>query len=238
MGIVDIIIIVAFVLFILIGIIKGMFKQLLGTCALFVAMILAFLLCKPVSAKLYTADLGQNITNSITTWVEKKGEIFTQNISESNDEMISDALSEVGIPKFLHKVIINEAVDQIDSMNLGEYIGTKLAHLALVCISYIALFIILFIVLKILSVILGKVLHKIPVVAMLDRILGGVMGFVKAFVVVSVAMILLSFLASVISSVNDFVVSDMRLNEEGFRLAKFFYANNPLLIILSKYIKI
>ncbi len=235
MGIIDIVIIVVLALLVLIGVFKGLFKQLLGTFALFIAIILAFLVCKPVSAALDKSSLGENLSEKITGWVSEKSDLFTESIQNTDESVINEALSEVGIPKFLHKIIINEAVEKIDDMNLGEYVGLRLAHFAIVCISFIVLFIVIFILLKVLSHILSKIIHG-TLLAPVDRVLGGVVGFIKAAMIVSIVMIFLSFLASLVPSINDFVIEDMKINAEGFGIAKFFYTNNPLLTLISKYV--
>lgn len=235
MGKIDIAIIAVTVIFTLIGLIKGLMKQLLSFAGWLGSLIASFLLVKPVTGLLSKTPLGANINGKVADWIATKGEIFNQPLDIGTaGAQISEGISQLGLPKFIADAIakwFNVSGSESD-VTLAEVLGPAIGNIILTGITFIALFILLLILFKILTGLLNKVANK-GIIGAVNRILGAALGLVKALVFVSLAMLLLSVVSGVIPALNDFLVTDMGLGSEGFGIGRFFYENNPLLGLLK-----
>ena len=89
MGIIDIVIIVLFLFFMIIGFLKGFLKQIFSTFGWIVALIAATLLSKPAGNIIHSTSAGINLNSMVFEWIASKGETFTQPISEIASPFIS-----------------------------------------------------------------------------------------------------------------------------------------------------
>ena len=66
------------------------------------------------------------------------------------------------------------------------------------------------------------------VLGIANKLLGAALGLVKGLVLVSLAMLIVSILSGVVPSLNEFLITDLKLGEESFSIGKYFYEHNPL----------
>lgn len=234
MGKIDIAIIIIALLFALIGLKKGFFKQLLSTANWFVSLILAFVLVKPVTNLLSDTNMAMSINTKIADWLATKGAVFTTPYDPSQPDAMSEAITEIlSLPKFIADLIVNNLnLDVPSGTTLGDYLTPVFGHIILTVISFAILFLGMFIVIKIIARLLDK-LFKGGILGVFNKILGVILGLGKAFILVSVVMLVLSMISPLITSLNDFLISDLKLTEAGFGIGKYFYEENPMKLILK-----
>jgi uncharacterized membrane protein required for colicin V production len=89
--------------------------------------------------------------------------------------------------------------------------------------------------------ILAKMITSIPVIKQIDKVLGALFGLFKAAVLIYVVLFLLGLLITV-PAVNDligsFVIEDMQLQTDSFRISKWLYDNNILKYIVNVFVAI
>ncbi len=236
MGIIDTVILLMFILFIIIGFIRGFFKQVLSSLAWIIAMIAACSLYIPASSLLMDTGIGSSLSNTIYDWIAGNGELFTTPVASMTEEYLTEVLSELGIPNVLHNIIIG-LIDFSDFQNISiaEYLGPKITSILLMVISFIIIYLLVFIITKILAKLFGNIVRG-SALGFIDGTLGAIWGAVKVTILVSLFMLGLSFIVTMPfgDTINEWITNDMKLAEEGFGIAKFFYENNPILFVLSK----
>lgn len=236
MGVIDIIILVMFLAAIVFGYFRGFIKQVLSSLAWVIALIAAIFLCKSVSGFIFETSLGFKLNDVISGWISDKGEIFTKVIPSLTDEYFVQVLTEMKIPSILHDFLIGLVdVSEFQNTSIADFVSPKITSFILLVGSFIAIFVVLFILIKILSKIFGDAVRG-SALGVVDGVLGAIWGCVKVLILVSTIMLALSFIVSLPfgEAINEWITNDMRLTEEGFGIAKFFYEKNPILLIISK----
>lgn len=237
MGVLDIVIIVLALIFAIRGFVRGFTKQFLGSLSWLVAGILAIIFCETLAKILSDFSLADTINNKVFNWFASKGDAFTTQLPIITKEHLSGSLSELGIPSFLHSLVIgNIDMSNTTDISVATLIAPKITYLALVIISYILIYVLSFIILKVIAHMFGKAIRG-SAIGLIDGVLGFMWGCVKATIVISVAMLLLSLLTTlpIGESINNWLIKDMKLNEDNIGIAKFIYENNPILILLEKF---
>ena len=231
MGKIDIAIYLLILVLLLIGYFKGFFKQILTTANWLVSLVLAIILVKPFSLLMQKTTLQATINTKIGEWVASKGDIF--NIAydpSSGNAQISEAINEsLKLPKFIADLIAGGiSFDVPAGTTLVDVIAPAIGVIVMTVISFIILFVGLFIVLQIVIKILNIVFDR-GVLGIFNKVLGALLGLVKGVILVSLIMLLVSILSGVIPSLNEFVIVDLKLGQEGFSIGKYFYEQNPLI---------
>ena len=239
-GICDIVIIALVAIAAITGLVKGFFKRLAGFLAFVGAVIVAFIFYKTVVGMLSGTGLFSTINEKLLNWINGKNEAFLHTIGELGENGIRDAISTLGIPKFIVNFVFKDLTNIVANNGdelLGVYMANLLANYALIAISFFIIFLLAYIVLRIVFGFFKKLADKKSFGA-IDKILGLAWGILRSLITVCLIMSLLSFLVGLPGfgdKVNAFITKDMHLEEEGFGIAKYFYLQNPLLAILSKY---
>lgn len=236
MGIIDTIIILLFILFIIIGFIRGFLKQVLNSLAWVIAMVASISLYVPASTFLLNTSLGSSLGDTIYKWIAGNGDLFTTPVASMTEEYLIQVLTELKIPNVFHNIIIG-LIDFSDFQNISisEYLSPKITSILLMVISFIIIYLVVFIVVKILAKVFGNIVRG-SALGFIDGTLGAIWGAIKVTILVSLFMLGLSFIVTMPfgDAINEWITVDMKLTEEGFGIAKFFYENNPLLFVLSK----
>lgn len=237
MGIIDCIVLFLFLVFMIIGFFKGFLKQVFSTLGWIIALIAATLLSKPIGNALFQTNLGIGLNGSIYNWIVSKGELFSTPVPQLTSEYLNDALSNLGIPSFLHSVVIKMIdVNAYQDMSIAEIISPKLASFFLIAISYVVVYLIVFLFAKLLASLAKKIVRG-SALGLFDGILGALWCGVKVGIFVSLAMLLLSFITTMPfgGPITEWLNKDMKLLEEGFGIAKFFYEFNPIFYVLDLF---
>jgi len=235
MGKIDIVIWVILIFMATLGFFKGFFKQILSTANWLVSLIVAFVFVKPFSNLMMKTALSTNINQKVVNWIASKGEIFQIPYDPANaNSQLSDAISNgLKLPKFIAEIIAKGIkIDIPEGTTLAEIIAPAISSIIITVISFIALFIFSYLVLKLIISILNLVFDS-GILGFINRLLGASLGLVKGILFISIVMLLLSTLSSVIPALNEFLINDLKLNEETFSIGKFFYENNLLIELLK-----
>lgn len=236
MGIIDTVILLLFLIVIIVGFFRGFIKQVLSSLAWLIATIAAVLLCTAVSEAVMNMKIGLSLNNSIYDFIASKGEGFTTVISSMNEEGLSAALTQIGIPDILHSFILNNIdLSTFSDMSIASFISPKISSVLLTIIAFIIIYLFVFIIIKVIAKLFGNIVRG-SALGFVDGVLGAIWGSVKICILISILMLALSFVVTMPfgESINEWIITDMKLNEEGFGIAKFFYENNLILFVISK----
>lgn len=239
MSTLDIVLVAVAALCVIIGLAKGVLKQLFSLGSIVLAIAASYFLCAPVYEFASTESIGsfqpyEMVEEKVYELaVDKLGESVTEVITQETIEaQISNALEEMGVPKLLTGYVYDALSDQIveiEGKSLGDLFIPMLSSYVLKIICYVLIFLVAFIVLKIVFGILKKLLN-IGVFKFVDRLCGAAIGVVLAAIFANVIMLALSFLTGVIPSLNDFITSDL---EASMGLARYFYDHNWISYLIA-----
>lgn len=235
MGKIDIVIYILLLIMIFIGFSKGIIKQVLSTANWLVSLIGAFVLVKPFSKLMMKTPINDSVNKAITDWIATKGTALAVPYDPANsNEQIADAISQVlKLPKFIASIIAKGInISSTADLTLAEVLAPSITSVVITVLSFIALFIILLIVLKIIINLLNLVFDS-GVLGLVNKLLGAALGLVKGALIISLIMLLVSVLSGVIPSLNEFLITDLKLGVESFSIGKYFYEKNPLLKLIE-----
>ncbi|MFW5889506.1 MAG: CvpA family protein [Bacillota bacterium] len=235
-GVIDLLIVFSVISMVILGWKKGFLLKIVEIASGLFGLIASLLLARPFSNVL-DKWFGEGIETRIRNYFIETNPNLINNLTEEN---LESALQEMSLPEFL----INWISDSVDyeqtAMSIIDGITPMLKSLVLLIIAFVSLFIgsmILFFFLKILS----RLITKIPIIKQIDKFLGALFGFFKAAMIIFVLLLLLS-LALAVPSINnliaDFVMEDMQLDTNSFRLSKWLYNNNIFRFIINMFIAV
>lgn len=236
MGILDIVVIAFLLIFFIVGFIKGFVKQVVKAASGIIAFIVALVFCKKLGAFIFETSLGSRIAEYFYDFLSTKGEIFTTKGVALTDELISEGLTQAGIPSFLHKLIIGSIdVSSFTDISLGEYLAVMITNAILVAVSYLLIYLVVFLVVRLIGKLIGGAVRG-SALGFIDGFFGAAWCLIKATFILSCLFLILSFVVTLPfgESINTWITNDMKLTEEGFGVAKFLYQNNPILFIFNK----
>lgn len=231
MGKIDIAIYILLFIMIVIGFSKGFFKQVLSTANWLVSLILAILLVKPFSSLMIKTSLQATINTKIGTWIATKGDIFNIAYDPSGGNVqISEAISEgLKLPKFIADLIANGINFNVpEGTTLSDILAPSIGTIIMTVLSFVILFFGFLIIIKIVISLLNVVFDR-GILGFVNKILGAALGLIKGAILISLAMLLVSILSGVLPSLNEFVITDLKLSQEGFSIGKYFYEHNPII---------
>lgn len=239
MDVVSICIIAFFVIFMLLGYIRGFLGILLNVCKGVATIIIAYFLSKPFGDLLYKMGLGNLIGGKLETTLANVTPLANEVItSETQKEVFSNALTEMKIPEFLHEIITNLIGKNsfTNGETLGHYVGNAIASIACTFIGFVVLILALNIVLFIFRKIF-KSINKMPVFGQLNRILGLVVNFLYAWMIISVLFWAVALVSTFIPEVGEFVANVFKLNQEPMTIARWLYEHNLATMIYKHFVK-
>lgn len=201
---------------------RGFADCLFGFISTIVAILLAFLLLKPImnwTNGLF--GLQGALENGCTTVLSKiKG--FSMDISNQG---ISEALAGKALPQFLIDAIVssvgNESipVGTTIAMLAGDALGGFIAGL----IAWLVLFFIAKLILMLVKTLVCSVIENLPIVSSLNTLLGFVLGVLQGLLIISAIVAVLSILP--IPSASTFFSNCMFVG--------WLYNHNPINVIVG-----
>ena len=240
MVLMDFIIIGIALIYLLFGLKKGFFKQLMGFAAILLAVLGARLLTPVTADFVATTPLNQTIDDKIVNWLEAKEGIFTTVVSsDPTTEQIEEAMTETGLPGFIVNAIakyFNLEVAEGETKTFAELLSPEITRVIVVVISFIALILILWLAFFILAKILNKI-FSFGVLGLLNRILGGGLGLIKALLVISLVFLGLSALSGLVPQINTFLTGQLE-NAGSISVFKILNDNNPINWLINSVFKI
>ncbi len=188
----DAVALIAIIIALIVGYVKGFAKQALSILGFVVALIISFVLCGKLAT--FINENIPSITNSIKQAIEKAIGITSDAIK--NEESLRGMLQNSSIPAFLHELIVSLVVESNFEIALIDVI----AGWTLNVISFVVLLVLLLIGFALLKSIVNKIV-SIPIIKTTDKILGMLFSVLKCLIII---LIVLS-LASTIFSLNDYL---------------------------------
>lgn len=187
---VDLIIIIIMVSSIFVGLKKGLISCIIDIAAVIVALILAILLCRPIT----------NVVIENTNFDENLATTISQNIPLSDTDFKVEANTNLpeGIVNYINGITENINTSKEEAFNA---IGVELASGIISVIVFIAIFIIVRLVLALIKVV-SKIIDKIPLLSQVNKIGGAICGAIEGAVIIYAIFAVISMIAPVISNTN------------------------------------
>lgn len=241
MGVCDTIILVLLLIFLIAGIKRGFIKQISGVICLAAAIILTIIFFKQTAEYFQTTNMYDNIFNKVATWIMSKGGVFNMSIMDVTNANMTSALESMHIPGFLQGIFTSkfesiQANSTFAHITLTEYFTPIICIMIAYVISFVGLFVGSFIILRLIFMVFNKAIKSISFFNGVDKFFGAVWSLVLCTTIIYVGMLILSLLMGVGSlgnSIEAWAISDMRLDQDGFGIAKLFYQHNLILKLIS-----
>lgn len=188
----DVIALVAIIIALIVGYVKGFAKQALSILGFVAALIISFVLCSKLAT--FINNNVPSITNLIKSAIEKAVGITTDSLN--NEEALRNMLSSSSIPAFLHELIISLVVESDFEIALVDVI----TGWALNILSFVTLLILFSVGFALLKAIVKKIV-SLPAIKTTDKILGMIFSLLKCLIIILIAL----SIASVIFPLNNYL---------------------------------
>ena len=187
---VDLIILIIMVSSIFIGLKKGLISCIIDIAAVIVALILAILLCRPIT----------NVVIENTNFDENLATTISQNIPLSDTDFKVEANTNLpeGIVNYINSITENVNTSKDEAFNA---IGVELASGIISIIVFIAIFVIVRLVLALIKVV-SKIIDKIPLLSQVNKVGGAICGAIEGAIIIYVIFAVISMIAPIISDTN------------------------------------
>ena len=238
-GIIDFVLIGISVIVALIGLKRGIVKQLTSGITFISAIVIAFFTYKYVANYILTSDIFYNINEKFYNLVASKASEAAIKATIAGVAGVKEVLSAVKIPGFLQGMFIKSldaTIASNPSMLVGDYVSNAFATKAIIVGSCIAMFIVGIIVVAILVALLRKI-ADLPGIKVVDRLLGMIFSLAKWAIAVCVLLFVVTLLYKIPgfgANVENFMKAQINLDDDTYMsLTKWVYVNNPVLKIIS-----
>lgn len=216
-------------LFLLLGLYKGFIKTTIALAAWAAGIALIYFLGDVFGSWLMSVGLGDTLTDSFAGMI--KGDAANLVIGSGADGLylvgtdltVAEGLSQLGIPSFLHSMIIGLMVP---GATLATSIGGGLARYACIAIGSVILLLGVTIIAKIISVALHKTLKRYKLTG-INRVIGGILYAGIGFFFVCAAMLLIDAMAGL-----SFMPPVITMRSEGI-ISSWFAENNPIKMLID-----
>ena len=187
---VDLIIIIIMVSSIFVGLKKGLISCIIDIAAVIVALILAIILCRPIT----------NVVIENTNFDESLATTISQNIPLSDTDFKVEANTNLpdGIVDYINSITENVNTSKKEAFNA---IGVELASGIISVIVFIAIFVIVRLVLALIKVV-SKIIDKIPLLSQVNKVGGAICGAIEGAIIIYVIFAAVSMIAPIISDTN------------------------------------
>lgn len=187
---VDLIILIIMVSSIFVGLKKGLISCIIDIAAVIVALILAILLCRPIT----------NVVIENTNFDESLATTISQNIPLSDTDFKVEANTNLpeGIVNYINGITENVNTSKEEAFNA---IGVELASGIISVIVFIAIFVIVRLVLALIKVV-SKIIDKIPLLSQVNKVGGAICGAIEGAIIIYAIFAVISMIAPVISNTN------------------------------------
>ncbi len=240
-GIIDFVLIGITIIIGLIGLKKGIVKQLTSGITFISAVVIAFFAYKFVANYFLTSDLFYNINEKFYGLVASKAseEAINATIEVAKTEGVKAVLSAVKIPGFLHGTFLKTLDDMIasnPSMTVGDFVANSFSTKSIIIGSFILMFIIGLIVVSILVALLRKI-ADLPGIKVVDRLFGMIFILIKWAIVVCVLLFVVTLFYKIPTlgeKIQTFINNQIKFDDDSYMsITKWIYINNPVLKIVG-----
>ena len=235
LGIADIIIFFGALIAIIAGYKLGFIKKVLSLVDVLAILAISFFYCTTLAGLLIEADI---IYPAIYTPLVERMDAAVIEYGLTAESTVIDFFKVcLGVPEFLGKMIA-DSITGLDAATTAHeicvIIAGHLATMAMNAICFVAIAIVLIIVIAILKAVANG-LREIKFVRVIDGLLGSVLYVALYAAGVFAVFALLNWFMTMewFAAAKDFLVVDMQLETEAFRLSKFIYEHNVLLNVFQ-----
>lgn len=219
-GLVDIIIIIGIIIFAIIGYKKGFSKKILSPLTILLFIGISIVFCSQLAELLISNNIGngiyENYYNQLSIVIDATG---------YKDLLVRG----LGLWDFLADFLANNIakMGDFDIDTAAIFSAVYITKLILTIICFFVIFIALIIVAAILRAI-GKTGQKVKLIRVIDGLLGIVCYVAIWAVIVCLLFFVLSYAIDFewLSSVKEFLIVDMKLEDDTFRISKIIYEGN------------
>ena len=214
--IIDLVIVAIIAICVLVGYYKGLTGSLLKIVSFVLALIIAFVLFKPVS----------NFIIDKTDWDENLEQAIRQSILK-DEEKTNDETQKENMPEVITDYI-NNAVEKAGKDAKTAIVDSTARDVSVMIIN-IAVAIALFIISKIILLLikgLANLLTKLPVIKQFDKAGGIIFGILQSLVIIYIALAIISFASPMMSQTG--IIEGLQKSYIG----SVMYNNNLLLKII------
>lgn len=226
MNVLDIIILVAIVLFGFIGLRKGLVLSILNIAGIITGLILAKLYYSEVVQYLvanfeWFANLETNIASNLSNSIQ----LNPDNLSAVDP---SDYFETLDLPANL-KIEFNSIFDKIQELATVETVGETIAQMILNLMGFVLVFLLVILAFQLLGLLI-KPITELPVIHGVNKLGGFAFGVLKASLYIMLFMTIITFLAAFGIDVG--VLSMI----ESSKVAVYFYHYNVIIILINVFI--
>lgn len=214
--VIDIVLVVALLVFAIVGLCKGFIKQLVGLVSTIAALVIAYFFCDKLADLLMKSSIGTSLAESVKNLF---GESWNVELPISE---LAEFIKQQNLPSFISNAITKavEQLGEIDSVNFAEVASSIITKYIFVAISYLVLGAIAKLVFFLVEKLLAFIIRKSPL-KIIDRILGLILCLIKGLLIVWLVLLLLSVLSAVPS------LEGLKTALEESVVAKFLSEVNP-----------
>lgn len=184
-AIIDVIVLIALIIAIIVGAVRGFAKQILGILGLVAAVIIAYFICEPVAE--FVKTTFPKIQEAISSWIATVSGLG--DIAQLTPENAEEILNNSEIPVFLHGLVIN----LVNESKILEIIPT-LTDLAIKAMTFVVLVIVLLIAFAIFKK-LFLWIAKLKFIKPIDKTLGAIFSVLVCVIILIIVFALLLMVA-------------------------------------------
>ncbi len=217
---------IIFLICLIVGWARGLFKVLLSVAGMIASMILAIYIAPNISGYL---EEHTTVDDEIAVYISEELQ-FSDDEEETSRGIQVEVINNLPVSETLKANILNnnnsEMYSALDATGVYDYIAKSLA----VVILNTTVFLVLLFVAQIFFGTLAKAakgLSKLPIVRSIDKIGGGVLGAMQGVMIIWILFLLLSVTST--SSISQEIITSIN----GFPLFKLLYNNNLILDIVG-----
>ncbi len=214
--VIDIALVVALLVFAIVGLCKGFIKQLVGLLSTIAALVVAYFFCDDVANLLMKSSIGTSLAESVKNLF---GESWNIDLPISE---LAEFINQQNLPSFISNAITKavEQLGEIETVNFAEIAGGIITKYIFVAISYLVIGAVAKLVFFLVEKLLAFIIRKSPL-KIIDRILGLILCLIKGLLIVWLVLLLLSVLSVVPS------LEGLKAALEESVVAKFLSEVNP-----------
>ena len=184
-AIIDVIVLIALIIAIIVGAVRGFAKQILGILGLVAAVIIAYFICEPIAE--FVKTTFPKIQEAISSWIATVSGLG--DIAQLTPENAEEILNNSEIPVFLHGLVIN----LVNESKILEIIPT-LTDLAIKAMTFVVLVIVLLIAFAIFKK-LFLWIAKLKFIRPVDKTLGAIFSVLVCVIILIIVFALLLMVA-------------------------------------------
>lgn len=223
-GFIDIVLITSFIAFIIIGYKEGFLTKFLELAKGLGGIVLAFFLVVPLGNFLFSISfIKQPIYNKV------EANVIAKLSGGAGDVSVEALLEKLGFPDFMNYILSEVVNDGINPEAFVETVSNGLSRLFLYVIAFVFLLFMMTFGIGIIKLLIKLLRKTSRLIKIIDGTLGVIFGVFIFLFLTYIALLCISIAVQVTGPNSDFtrfIIVDMQLESNTFRLSKLFYENN------------